>query len=196
MPRPSLKDARRNQILDAAEVCVAHHGVDGLTLEGIAEEAGLARALIRHNVGNRDDVIEALLDRFLIRSQSELDELFAALPIKNPSLAMIELLFDPSYIETRSVLVADALVTYGAKHAETAHRMHAWTERAWADIGKILAAEHADSSQANIDAVAAGILGLYFNVESYTLLGPSDAIRNATKQAALILVETLAAKAG
>ena len=45
---------RRQEYLDAFEKCVARYGIEGATLAKIAEIAGLARPLVRHNVGNRD----------------------------------------------------------------------------------------------------------------------------------------------
>ena len=80
MPRRSLKEERRSQILDAFEICVARYGVEGATLERVAEEAGLARPLIRHNVGNREDLLDALLERYLESSEHSMRQLLAALP--------------------------------------------------------------------------------------------------------------------
>ena len=80
MPRPSVKTERTAEILDAFERSVARFGVEGSTLERIAEEAGLRRSLLRHYVGNRDDLLDALVERFLERSSREMDVLFAALP--------------------------------------------------------------------------------------------------------------------
>ena len=73
MARPSLKKERTDQILDALERCLAGYGLEGATQDRIAEEAGLARPLIRHNVGNRDDMLRLGLDRFIRRSDRELD---------------------------------------------------------------------------------------------------------------------------
>ncbi|WP_440708683.1 TetR/AcrR family transcriptional regulator [Herbiconiux sp. YIM B11900] len=57
MGRPSLAAERRRQILEAAIRCVAAHGLAGTTLDGIAEEAGMARGHVRHYAGNRDAVL-------------------------------------------------------------------------------------------------------------------------------------------
>ncbi|MEO1142890.1 MAG: TetR/AcrR family transcriptional regulator, partial [Pseudomonadota bacterium] len=63
MARPDIKESRREQIIDAFEFCVARYGVEGATLAKTAEQAGLARPLVRHNVGNRDDLVDALTKR-------------------------------------------------------------------------------------------------------------------------------------
>lgn len=53
---------RRPQILDAFAACVARYGIDGSTLDRVAEEAGVTRALVRHYLGNRDEVVVALAE--------------------------------------------------------------------------------------------------------------------------------------
>ena len=72
MPRPSLKLQRSEEILDAFERCVARYGIEGTTLEKTAEEAGLQRSLLRHNVGNRDDLLNSLVNRFISESRDSL----------------------------------------------------------------------------------------------------------------------------
>ncbi|WP_291048864.1 TetR/AcrR family transcriptional regulator [Herbiconiux sp.] len=57
MGRPSLATERRRQILEAAIRCIAAHGLAATTLDGIAEEAGMARGHVRHYAGNRDAVL-------------------------------------------------------------------------------------------------------------------------------------------
>ncbi|MEU6556972.1 helix-turn-helix domain-containing protein [Streptomyces sp. NPDC046915] len=62
MGRPSLAAERRQQVLEAASRCLARNGLAGATLEKIAEESGLSRSHVRHYVGNRDDLLLALVE--------------------------------------------------------------------------------------------------------------------------------------
>ena len=59
MGRPSVADARRRQILDAAIRCLSARGLGATTLDGIAAEAGMARGHVRHFAGNRDEILTA-----------------------------------------------------------------------------------------------------------------------------------------
>ena len=61
MPRPSLADVRRPQLLDAYARCLVKFGPEGSTLDRIAAEAGVTRALVRHYLGNREDVDRAFV---------------------------------------------------------------------------------------------------------------------------------------
>ena len=86
MARPRVTEERSRQILDAVEVCVARHGLEGASLQRIAEQAGLARGLLRHHVGNREALIEAMAERFLVKSAAELAELTEAKARNHPWL--------------------------------------------------------------------------------------------------------------
>lgn len=61
MGRPSVKAERREQILAATARCVARVGLAGLTLEKVSAESGMSRGHIRHYVGNREDLVLALV---------------------------------------------------------------------------------------------------------------------------------------
>ncbi|SMG19195.1 TetR/AcrR family transcriptional regulator [Agreia pratensis] len=57
MGRRSLATERRQQIIAVTIQCMSKHGLDGTTLERIAELADMARGHLRHFVGNRDELL-------------------------------------------------------------------------------------------------------------------------------------------
>jgi AcrR family transcriptional regulator len=62
MGRKSRADERREEILAAFERCIGRHGID-VPLEQIADEAGVKRSLIRHYLGNRDELVDQVIER-------------------------------------------------------------------------------------------------------------------------------------
>lgn len=76
MGRKSLAKKRTNQILDAFERCILKYGLEGTSMAQIAEEAGVKRPIIRHYIGNRDDVIVAMITRLMTSYEQEMAELF------------------------------------------------------------------------------------------------------------------------
>jgi AcrR family transcriptional regulator len=70
MGRKSVRLERTGQILDAFERCIVKHGFQGTTLEKIADEAGVTRSILRHYIGNRDDLENALIERLGKRDDS------------------------------------------------------------------------------------------------------------------------------
>lgn len=193
MPRPSLKEERREQILDAYEHCVARFGVEGATLELTAKQAGLARALIRHNVGNRADLKEALIERFLSRSQTSLDDMIDALPRRKRLRTLVEWLFDPEYSDPRTVLVSEALIAASADDPLLAGQMRDWATDFVTTLVAAIRQDYPDANEATVSAVAAGVSGIYFNIESLSPLGDMPELFDASRRAALLLIDALEA---
>ncbi len=95
MARPSKAEERKEQILDAFERCVVETGLQGITLERVAKEAELPRSLVRHFVGNRDDMVEAVFERFMRRVEA----LWSGLSHRRPSIdEMLEFLVKEAFI--------------------------------------------------------------------------------------------------
>ncbi|GAB5470870.1 MAG: hypothetical protein Kilf2KO_39000 [Rhodospirillales bacterium] len=192
MPRPSLREARRAQILDAYERCIVRYGVEGSSLEAVAKEAGLARALIRHNVGNRDALLQAAVERFLERSRVALGQLLEALPAERPLECMIEWLFDTHASDPHLALVSNALVAAGASDPALAAAMRDWTDGFFEMVAEAAARGSPNAGAEELDTVAAGIASAYFVAESVTPIGPMPALRANCKAAALRLAGSLA----
>jgi AcrR family transcriptional regulator len=73
MGRKSLKTEKISTILDAFEHCVVEKGLQSTTLDNIAEQAGMARRMVRHYVGNRSDLINAGVVRIIEKFQQNVD---------------------------------------------------------------------------------------------------------------------------
>ena len=190
MPRPSLKEERKAEILDAYGRCIARHGVEGTTLEMTADEAGLARALIRHNVGNKDDILDAFVDRFLSGSTSEADDLFESLPENERIEVMIKWLFDPRYTDSQNVSVSNALFTAARERPTLSKRLLQWTAEFTGKIERELRDAYPDSED-RIEAVATGIVAIYFNFETLAPMGDAARLRATSETAARLLVSAL-----
>ena len=71
MARPKIGDDRRAEILAAFEACVVRKGLAKTTLVDVAEAAGQPRSLVRYFIGNRADMVTALVDRLLERGEAQ-----------------------------------------------------------------------------------------------------------------------------
>ncbi|GCE90225.1 TetR/AcrR family transcriptional regulator [Komagataeibacter diospyri] len=63
MARPRTID--RENVLDCVEHLVHREGVAALTLEAVAREAGITKGGLQYCFGSKDDLITALIDRWL-----------------------------------------------------------------------------------------------------------------------------------
>jgi AcrR family transcriptional regulator len=100
------REERREQLLDAALRVLDAGGFGGLTIEGIAREADLAKTVVYDTFGSREELLKALLAREQARA---LSVLAAALP--EPPLAD-----DPQEVLTEALTVLLAGVK---EHPET-----------------------------------------------------------------------------
>ena len=191
MPRPSVKVERTEEILDAFERCVVLHGVEGATLERIAEEAGLRRSLLRHYIGNREELIEALLERFLKKSDVEVKELFDALPAKGRAAVLLDYLFDEQYSNNQMALVASSLIAAAPSHDILRSPLRRWIGNFVDAVAKELQHSFPSADSTACMEVAAGIVGIYFNVESLSPLKRMNRLRATSRKAAERLIFTL-----
>jgi AcrR family transcriptional regulator len=82
-PPPERADARRNRlrILEAAADLIGEQGFDQVTIEAIAERAGVAKGTVFHRFGNRAGLAVALLDE---REREFQDKLISGPPPLGP----------------------------------------------------------------------------------------------------------------
>ncbi len=191
MPRPSLKTQRREQIIDAAMSCVAQHGISGLTLERVAEIAGIARPLIRHNVGNREQLVEAVTNHFIESSNEKMNAMIHHQSEKLTLTTTINYLFDVENSDTRLMLVAEALIAESANDKRVAQVIRQWLSDFVERLEVLASKEFPEASKEMCSTVATGITGIYFTVDSMKPIGGLSEFTNASKKAALMLLDQL-----
>src|SRR5213594_3554767 len=92
MGRPSLAEVRKPQILEAYVECLIERGVEGTTLDLVAERAGVTRGLVRHYLGNREDVLRALGAHVRDRYTTWLQDLVSGRPPEDRLDAVVDAL--------------------------------------------------------------------------------------------------------
>ncbi len=80
MGRKSLANERSNQILDAFEHCISEYGLQGATLQRTAEQAEINIGMIHHYIGTRDDLLKAMVNRFIEKTQQEIEAFIEVTP--------------------------------------------------------------------------------------------------------------------
>jgi AcrR family transcriptional regulator len=120
MGRPSLASTRRPQILQAFEECVLKYGLEGSSLQLIAQQAGVRRNLIRHYFGNKDDLTEALIAGIIERTIAESQDLASAADERAGAEALAGYLTGPRFADKRDDALVDALMA--ASHRDASLR--------------------------------------------------------------------------
>ncbi|MCR9246178.1 MAG: TetR/AcrR family transcriptional regulator [bacterium] len=192
MPRRSLAAERTTQILDAFEHCVVQHGLSGASLEMVAQTAGVQRSILRHYIGNRDDLIHAMAERLTARYRVQLKEMVDLVGDHRRFERLVDLLFaTPSDEDFHDVVLAEALIA-GAEHdAHLRELMSALVEETIAAVRDILRLEHPETGAQGLWEVAHGIVGIYFNHGSLHPLQLPVRHRSAARGCARRLLATL-----
>ena len=60
-------EERKNEILDAADVLFGQKGFDGTSTNDILEKVGIARGTLYHHFKSKEDIMDALIDRYAVR---------------------------------------------------------------------------------------------------------------------------------
>ncbi|WP_420584808.1 TetR/AcrR family transcriptional regulator [Ruegeria sp.] len=195
MPRPSLKDQRSQEILDAYLTCVARFGLEGATQERIAEEAGVKRPLLRHYLGNKDEMITALADYVVSGFAESLDGLRRALHDGSTAKDLVDALFAEDVgTDPRLMLAYQALVTTVPDRPDLRQGLMDSLTDFFDVVEAILRRAAPDALDISIRAVTQGISAIFVSMDALTPLNPPEEWRAELKQAATLLASVLEAK--
>lgn len=192
MPRPSLKDQRSEEILDAYLTCVARFGLEGATQERIATQAGVKRPLLRHYLGNKDQMIGSLTSHVVDHFAKMTDAFDRALATVQTPQSLVEMLFaEDTKSDPRLMLAWQALTATVADHPNMRAPLLDSLSRFLEVIERALhrVAPNADSKQ--VRAVTQGLAAPFVNLDAMSPLNPPPEWRIEMKQAAEILAASL-----
>lgn len=181
-------------MLDAFLTCVARYGVDGATLERIAAEAGLKRPLIRHHLGNREDMIQALAEH-VVEAFSEQTALFREALSDYPGLQVfVDALFSPdSTLDPRLNNAYQALIMSIADNPGLRDSLLSVMAKFYRLAIDIARTDAPEASESDCESVGQGIVDLYSMTESIAALKPPLEWRYASYNAAQRLASSLKA---
>lgn len=193
MARPDLSAERSEQILDAFSRCVARSGLDSASLEEVAGEAGVRRSIIRHYIGNRDDLVAAFLDRLGVRLQRQNDEMRAWF-IANPGIGSLpDYLFQAAPDDDLPVL--ESVYSAARRNPAIAARLDTWLQGFVDALGDVLRASFPDADQDAVMTVAYGLAAIYNDHQSMLTLGAPPRHHAMALAAAKVLIASLTMRA-
>ncbi|KZN43577.1 hypothetical protein N474_20155 [Pseudoalteromonas luteoviolacea CPMOR-2] len=185
MARPSMAAQRKEEILDALETCILKYGIQATSLENIAETAGVKRTILRHYIGNRDDIICALSTRLKEKYSQQWQQLLPWLPSKNQVESLIDALFTiGSKEQINNTIVGEAIFS----EAKRLPPIKADQEQIMAEfidiVSGILKAQYPQACEEKIELIAHGVYANYLLSESFlplTLVDQVHKLKASTK---------------
>ncbi|WP_053374392.1 TetR/AcrR family transcriptional regulator [Paenibacillus sp. FJAT-27812] len=70
-------EERRNEIIDAADELFGQKGFDGTSTNDILEKVGIARGTLYHHFKSKEDIMDALIERYSVRLLGTAQEIAA-----------------------------------------------------------------------------------------------------------------------
>ncbi len=191
MPRPSLAHIRTEEMLDAFMRCVARFGLDGSTLERISEEAEVGRPMLRHYLGNRDQMVEKLIAHVMAKFEAMNEALFSSLPDDDRVSVLLDILFSDAAHEEDNAAVFQALVAASDRHKSVAEQLLKFVNDFEAGIARELMRAYPRADLQSCSVVATGITAIYFNHDATLPLGPTSHWREKSRSAVELLLKSL-----
>lgn len=173
----SLKDMRREELVEAAIAVVAKEGLHGATLAQIAVEAGMSTALVNHYFESKDDLLEATMRRLSKQYRAEIMALMPPDPTPAQRLkAIIEGSFQPNTLTLASRRAWVQFLVNAMSGGRIFHLFQVTGERVVSNIRyavkRLVPADQVDDT---VDGIAALIDGFFW--ENATDCSPEDLVR-------------------
>ena len=192
MGRKDLTAQRQDSILDAAEQCIAKYGLQGATLEKIASEAKINRGLIHHYVGNRNDVVQLMVERLLERYRTSFKNYASMQPEGNQAETIVDYYFDAWFelAPEDDILIMELLAE--SERDPHIHKLllnlYNWFETM---IAKELIQRFPKADSETLHSVSYSLMLLAFSHATISWLGLPQAKRANVRSMAAQLIQTL-----
>ena len=192
MGRKNLAKERREELLDAFERCILNYGLEGASLDQVAEEAGMKRSIIRHYIGNRDELIDALIERITTQIMQQHDS--TGLYIE--PLALIQAVLDEMFAEerefnTRDKIIFDILMAAKTRYPRAKQMLVEMFENLVMGFASDLQRAYPSASPEACNQVAYAILCMSEMHDSLMWLGVAPRYNARARAAAETLLQTL-----
>jgi AcrR family transcriptional regulator len=181
---------RQKEILDAFETCILKHGIPGTSLALLAEQAQVKRSILRHYIGNRDQIIERLGDRWFDSYAGQWQQILLALPSTNRLEALFDVLFskrDRTY--ARHIIIGEALFVEGKRLPGLKQRLQRSIKQFIDSLSQEIERQFPHTNAQDRNAMAHGIHSINMMCESLIALDAQKDIPQL-KQAALLLLNS------
>jgi AcrR family transcriptional regulator len=192
MGRPSLAAERREQILNAVTRCVGEYGLEGTTLERVAEASGFSRGHIRHYLGNREQMLEKFQQRLGSIYVERMQEIGNAAEPGQRGAALVQFLFGKEWAPAADNAAINALMWTAARDEAVRSYLRATYLALERTVARALRADYPHAPAAECASTAYTLLCLAFAHSTLLELSYPTARQRAVRAVAARLLDRLA----
>lgn len=191
MARKALTNERTDEILEAFARCMVKYGLD-TSLEQVAEEAGMTRSIIRHYIGNREEVVNRLMERISHQYLQQLREASAHIPQAQMIGVTLDYLFgtEPSYNDYDK-LIMGVMMTAKERYPQAKQTLKTMMDELVLMFSQDLILAYPQVDKIRCQQVAYSILCLAISNDSFLWIGISPNYSTAARASAETLLKTL-----
>lgn len=190
MPRAKMDTTRQEQILAALEACILEKGLAQTSLNDVAEQAGLARPLVRHFVGNRNVMVERLFERLIDRGEAQLEALSASK--HPPSLKQrVDLLFGDLFSNRASNVVVSELWALARKNERIRPRLRALYDKVFDSLIDAMKTERLGKTRAQRRDAAYSLVSLAYGHASFREIDLAPGKKTSPRVTADLIISAL-----
>ncbi len=190
MGRKSLSEERTTEITQAFIRAVGKHGLD-VSLEQVADEAGMSRSIIRHYIGNREDAMNTLITRITEGYLQELREANTIIPQPARVGAIMDYLFAEADSDEYEKLLFTALMSVRDRYPQARATLRSMMDEIIAMFAKDLRETFPAADAHLCQGTAFSIVALALSTESLLALGVDPSYNDAARRAAESLLAIL-----
>ncbi|MEM7455651.1 MAG: TetR/AcrR family transcriptional regulator [Planctomycetota bacterium] len=192
MGRPSLAEQRKAEILDAFGRCVARFGLEGSTLEHIAEEAGMKRSILRHYLGNRDDLVHSLARKVIADYRGITESSLDTFRDGNRSTNLVDFLLPTqAFGSTEQLLILEGLIGASGKYPRVMKLVRGYVEDFVDLVAQQLKLISPETARSRCWDTAYALVCISFNQESLQPLKLEPKYLKAARKMARDLIKNI-----
>lgn len=167
-----MSEERRPHIIAAAKRAISNFGIDGATQERIAEEAGMSRAHIRHYLGNRDELLDAVWEATTGDYVRAVDEATNVANSASDVRHAVDQLLELSFVYEEDDAVILAFLHESREDERVRARTHATYRHVEDCVGRLLGISDPRLSASEIESRAHAVMALSMGALMLDLLNP------------------------
>lgn len=181
-----MQDERQRQIINAFIELIATNGLEHVSLDDVAAEAGVQRAALRHFVGNRDELVRAAITEI---TRLALLDLQTPLPLDE----VVTMLFNPARMRGFDVVARawHELMPEAMRSAHTRAVIKKCYDQLLALIAHALREKYPKATQVDITDTAYAIACMAEHNYTFQRIGYPRTRCMGLKESALALAEGL-----
>ncbi|MGR3277333.1 TetR/AcrR family transcriptional regulator [Acaryochloris marina NIES-2412] len=191
MGRKSLAVQRREDILNAFEQCILERGIEGTSFQHIAQVLGMDRKMISHYFGNREALVDAMIQRINDDFNLNMSQVLANLKQSASVLELVDAFFDRN-ISTEEIEVLWAEISaYATRSEAVRNRLRQSYDKMFEAVGKALKRDYPNAPKKQLQTATYAVATLLDRSPTFEWIGVRGSPLKSAKTAIEQVLESL-----